>query len=98
MAIEHYDEQGQGRVTHAEPEHDEQSQLRDEILQALKGYAVRHNVAFDGTRTEMRDGKLVVTVPKYIEQEHRENMEQLAYARGVAENVDVQFIYEQSAG
>jgi hypothetical protein len=95
MAIEFYDAQGQGRVTHAQPV---RSQLADEVFEALKGYASHHNVAFDGTRAELRDGKLIVTIPKYIEQGHRENMEQLAYARGVADDVEVQFVYEQSAG
>lgn len=79
--------------------------LCTDILNALRIYAEKYNVEIEDTTAEVleEDGKrpkVVVTVPKYIDEDHRENLEQLALDAASHNPLKplVQFVYEQSAG
>jgi hypothetical protein len=76
-----------------------------DILNALRTYGEKYNVEVEGTTAEVIEAegirpKVIVTVPKYIDEDHRENMEQLAIDAAAHSPLKplVQFVYEQSAG
>src|SRR4051794_26162602 len=83
----------------------ELASLVSRVLHAMTEYAQAHNVSLEGTRTdvtvgEKRRSRLVITVAKFIPQEHREAMEEIAFNTAASSHLkpELQFIYEQSAG
>jgi len=79
--------------------------LASRAIHAMSDYARQHNVNMEGTRGDVtmgedRPSRLVITVPKFIAQEHREAMEEIAFKTAASSHLrpEVQFIYEQSAG
>ena len=79
--------------------------LCSDILNAMREYADQHNVNLEGTTDEIieepnKRARVVITIPKYIEQEHRYGLEEAAW--GAAEKSPllplVQFMYESPAG
>ncbi|HYG76936.1 MAG TPA: hypothetical protein VEK08_18165 [Planctomycetota bacterium] len=83
---------------------DDLKKLSEAILHDMLQYAHQHNVDIIGARasTEQRQPlpKITITIPKYISQEHRDELERIAYTRAAQHSgpQEVQFIYEQSAG
>jgi hypothetical protein len=95
-------------VTDHEPGSEKSNELAglaSRAIHAMEEYARRHNVSLEGVRGDVtvgenRPSRLVITVPKYIPQEHRDAMEELAFKTAASSHLqtEVQFVYEQSAG
>jgi hypothetical protein len=79
--------------------------LASRAIHAMNEYAQQHSVSVEGVRGDVtvgenRPSRLVITVPKYISQEHRDAMEEIAFKTAASSHLrpEVQFVYEQSAG
>jgi hypothetical protein len=79
--------------------------LASRAIHAMNEYATQHHVSLEGARGDVtvgenRPSRLVITIPKYIPQEHRDAMEDIAFRTAASSHLhpEIQFIYEQSAG
>jgi hypothetical protein len=78
--------------------------LCTDVMNAMRSYAEKYNVDIEDTTTEVEcetnHPQIIVTVPKFITQDHRDNLEQSAFEAASQSPLKpfVKFVYEQSAG
>ena len=78
--------------------------LCTDVMNAMSNYALENNVDIEDTTAdilcEAEHPQVVVTIPKYISQDDRENLERLAFEAALQSPLQpsLEFVYEQTAG